>query len=210
MTGGKRVDSKNIMKKVKNHTPSILGNKTFSKFAILLPLVEVKDEVHILFEIRSHQLRRQPGEICFPGGKVDPSDQSEKTAAIRETEEELGIETEDITDVFPLDYLVSPFGMLIYPYVGLIKSPERIKPNPSEVEETFTVPLSFFLNNKPQIHHVNVKMQPEEDFPYHLIIGGRDYNWRTRKFEEYFYIYEDKVIWGLTAKILSHFVEMVK
>lgn len=203
------MDSEKIKNKVKNHTPSILGNKSFSKFAILLPLIEKNKEIHILFEIRSHKLRRQPGEICFPGGRIDNQDQSEKNAALRETTEEIGIGIEDISDVFPLDYLVTPFGMIVYPYVGFIKTYEKMKPNPSEVDEIFTVPLSFFLKNKPEVHQVNFEVKPEENFPFHLINGGQDYNWRTRKLDEYFYIYEDKIIWGLTAKILFSFVDMV-
>ncbi|MFZ3591205.1 NUDIX hydrolase [Bacillus sp. DJP31] len=204
------MDSKKILNKVKGHTPSILGNENFSKFAILLPLIQVDNEVHILFEVRSQELRRQPGEICFPGGRIDPQDKTEKDAALRETGEELGISAEDVTDVFPLDFLVSPFGMIVYPFVGFINSPESINPNPSEVGGIFSVPLSFFLETKPQIYHVNVNMQPEENFPFDLIAGGQNYNWRTREMDEYFYKYEDKVIWGLTAKILSHFVEVVR
>ncbi len=50
-------------------TPSILGHEKFIKFAVLLPLVEVNGDVHILFEVRSLKMRRQPGEVCFPGGR---------------------------------------------------------------------------------------------------------------------------------------------
>jgi coenzyme A diphosphatase NUDT7 len=204
------MDSKKILNKVKSHTPSILGSADFSKFAILLPLIQVANEVHILFEVRSHNLRRQPGEICFPGGRIDPQDKSEKDAALRETKEELGVSHEDISNVFPLDYLVSPFGMIVYTYVGFINSHESIKPNPSEVGDIFSAPLSYFLETKPQVYHVNFNIEPEENFPFDLIPGGQNYNWRARDMDEYFYIYEGKVIWGLTAKILSHFVEMVR
>lgn len=210
MDGRDMMELHSILNKAKNHTPSILGSKDFSKYAILLPLIYRNNEVHILFEVRSHKLRRQPGEICFPGGRIDREDHNERQAALRETSEELGIEIEEIADVFPLDYMVSPFGMMVYPFVGVINSPESIQPNKEEVEEVFTVPLTYFLENKPKIHHVNVNVQPDENFPYDLIIGGKNYNWRMRKIDEYFYIYEDKVIWGLTAKILSHFVEMVR
>jgi peroxisomal coenzyme A diphosphatase NUDT7 len=53
-------------------------------------------------------------------------------------------------------------------------------------------------------------VKPDKNFPLELIVGGEDYNWRTSKIDEYFYQYEDKVIWGLTAKILSHFIELIK
>ncbi|TWT27106.1 CoA pyrophosphatase [Planomicrobium sp. CPCC 101110] len=201
---------KTILSKVKTRTPSILGSEDFSKYAILLPLIEKEGDIHILFEIRSHKLRRQPGEICFPGGRIDAQDKSERDTALRETTEELGIKREDIFDVFPLDYIVSPFGMMVYTYAGFIDPAVQFKPNPPEVDSLFTVPLAFFLEIKPKIYRINFDVQPEESFPYNLIAGGENYNWRTRTLDEYFYIYEDKVIWGLTARILSHFVEIIR
>ncbi|MGI8313737.1 NUDIX hydrolase [Halobacillus mangrovi] len=200
-----------IIEKMKQHTPSILGQQSLTKFSILLPFVEKDDELHLLFEVRSHQMRRQPGEICFPGGRVDREDQKEKDTAIRETMEELGVDEEDLSQVFPFDYMVSPFGMRIYTYVGFIDKEEAdLVPNPAEVEEVFTVPLSFFLENDPEVYRVNFEVKPEENFPFDLIPGGRNYEWSARQFEEYFYNYEDKVIWGLTARVLYHFVEMMR
>ncbi|WKA54710.1 NUDIX hydrolase [Planococcus shixiaomingii] len=202
--------SKTILDKVKMRTPSILGNEDFSKFAVLLPLIEKEGEIHVLFEVRSYNLRSQPGEICFPGGRIDSQDETEKDTALRETTEELGITREDIFDVFPLDYIVSPFGMMVYTYAGFIDPATQFTPNPPEVDSLFTVPLAFFLETKPKVYRINFDVQPEESFPYNLIVGGENYNWRTRKVDEYFYIYEDKVIWGLTAKILTHFVEIIQ
>jgi peroxisomal coenzyme A diphosphatase NUDT7 len=199
-----------IIKKLTSHTPTILGSEKFSKYAVMLPLIQKEDEIHVLFEVRSLELRRQPGEICFPGGRIDLQDIDEKGAALRETVEELGISRSEITNISPLDYMISPFGMIVYPFVGLITNPENIHPNPSEVGEVFTVPISFFIHHSPSIYHINFKAEPEENFPYELIAGGENYNWRTRDLEEYFYLYHDKVIWGLTARILSHFIEMVR
>ncbi|MEC5423895.1 CoA pyrophosphatase [Virgibacillus sp. C22-A2] len=204
------MDEKIILQKVKSHRPSILGSEDFTKYAILIPIIQKDEELHILFEVRSEEMRRQPGEICFPGGKIDAQDKTGQDAALRETKEELGIGDEDISGVFPLDYMVSPFGMIIYAYAGFIHSGASIKPNPSEVGDTFTVPLKHFMETEPQVYSVNFHVQPEEDFPFNLIVGGEDYNWQTRQLDEYFYIYEDKVIWGLTAKILSHFINVVK
>jgi peroxisomal coenzyme A diphosphatase NUDT7 len=206
----KQLKKESVLRVLKNHIPSILGGENFSKYAVLLPLVEKEDGIHVLFEVRSRELRRQPGEICFPGGRIDAGDTDEKGAAIRETIEELGIGREEISGVFPLDYLISPFGgMIVYPYAGFISSPENIIPNPSEVGEFFTVPISFFKQTEPKIYQVNFKVEPEEDFPFDLLVGGENYNWRTRKMDEYFYIYGKRVIWGLTARILAHFIEIL-
>lgn len=199
-----------VVSKLRTGTPTILGSEDFYKFSILLPLLEINDEIHILFEVRSQQLRRQPGEICFPGGKVDLSDKTYLHTAIRETSEELGIEEQSIEHVSPLDYIVSPFGMMIFPFVGVISNPGLISPNPSEVEEVFTVPLSYLLQTEPDTYQIEFKLQPEQNFPYELIVGGENYRWQVRRMDEHFYFYEDKVIWGLTARILKHFIERVK
>lgn len=204
------MEQKDLLEKIQNRTPSILGSEDFSKYAILLPIIQKEEGTHILFEVRSLKLRRQPGEICFPGGRIDANDQNEKSAAIRETLEELGLNKMDISDVYPLDYLISPFGMILYPFVGFIKNTKAIKPNPSEVEEIFTVPLSFFLENEPKIFQVKLQPVPEEDFPYDLIVGGENYRWQPRQMDEHFYLYENRVIWGLTAKILAHFIDILK
>ncbi|WP_059170197.1 CoA pyrophosphatase [Bacillus sp. FJAT-27445] len=199
-----------IVEKLKRHTPKILGSENYSKYAVLLPLVETSDGVAVLFEVRSMELRRQPGEICFPGGRVDPEDTDEKEAAIRETLEELGIKRGNIEGVLPLDYLISPFGMIIYPFAGFVKDTAGIKPNKAEVGEVFTVPLDFFMNTMPEIYHINFKPEPEENFPFEWVAGGRNYNWRARHMEEYFYHYEGRIIWGLTARILAHFISIMK
>nr|WP_207789184.1 CoA pyrophosphatase [Neobacillus terrae] len=198
-----------VLEKLQNRTPAILGSENFKKYSVLLPLLEKEDGIHVLFEVRSHQLRRQPGEICFPGGKMDPEDKDEEFSAIRETSEELRIKKSEVKSVFPLDYMVSPFGMIIYPYVGILSDAENLNPNPSEVEEIFTVPLTYFLENKPDIYHVNFEVKPQDGFPFHLIAGGENYNWQARKMDEIFYQYDGRVIWGLTARVLYHFIKVI-
>jgi coenzyme A diphosphatase NUDT7 len=204
------MELKTILSKLNLHSPSVLGRDRISKYAVMLPLIKREDGIHVLFEVRSFELRRQPGEICFPGGRIDPKDVDEKDAAMRETCEELGIKKENILEVFPLDFMISPFGMMVYPFAGLIKVSKPINPNPSEVSEVFTVPLTFLLQNPPAIYHINFKVVPEENFPFELIAGGENYNWRTRAADEHFYNYEGRIIWGLTARILSHFLDIIK
>jgi len=200
---------KSVLNKLKQHTPIILGSEAFNKYAVLVPLLEIEGETHVLFEIRSLEMRRQPGDICFPGGRKDPRDMTEQQTAIRETAEELGIKAENITDVTPLNYIVSP-GMIVYPYVGVIDPSIPMHLNPAEVSGTFTVPLDYFLNNPPDIFRVNLRAEPEENFPFELVVGGENYHWQTRKIDEYFYSYKGRIIWGMTARILSHFVDIIR
>ena len=151
----------NIIKQLENRQPSILGHEKYREYAILLPLIEHENGIQILFEVRSMNLRSQPGDICFPGGKIDKEDRDPQHAATRETSEELGISESGVYNIIPLDYIVSDFGRIIYPFIGRIKYPEQITPNKDEVEETFTVPLSFFLQTKPEKYKVDFQVVPE-------------------------------------------------
>lgn len=200
----------NVLMKLKGHAPNVLGHRELQKYAVLLPLIEINHEIHVLFEVRSMNLRRQPGEICFPGGRIEESDRDQSHCAIRETSEELGIEEGDIENVMPLDFIVNGSSNIIYPFVGTIKHPENIKPNELEVGEVFTVPLTYFLKTEPEVYKIHFKVIPEENFPFDLIAGGENYKWQIRHIDEYFYNYNGKVIWGLTAKILIHFLSILK
>ena len=201
------MDIHEIKNKLTVHTPSILGNESFGKFAVILPLIKKEDGIHVLFEERAYTLKRQPGDICFPGGRVEAGDKDETDTAIRETMEELGLKREDIGELHPLDYVITPFGTIIYPFVGFLHHTDEVDINKSEVESVFTVPLSFFINQEPDMYYINYNVEPEEGFPLDLIVGGKDYQWGPRKIHEYFYRYEQRVIWGMTAKILTHFID---
>src|SRR5699024_4972313 len=98
----------------------------------------------------------------------------------------------------------------IYPFIGKIHSLDEIVINEAEVAEVFTVPLAFFLEEEPATYDITFQPVPSEDFPYELIHGGENYNWRPRATKEYFYQYDGKVIWALTAHIVRHFIQMTK
>lgn len=207
---GEEMNTDEVMKKVRNRKVSLLGIEKYKQYAVLLPLVDVNDESHILFEVRSKQMRSQPGDVCFPGGRMDQTDFNEQYCAVRETSEELGVDRSIIKDVTPLDYIVSDHGRIIYPFVGKLATLETLNINKAEVDEVFTVPLSFFLHTRPKVYKINLKVIPEENFPYDLIQGGENYDWRMKEIDELFYKYNDQVIWGLTAKILTHFIRILK
>src|SRR5699024_11000061 len=142
-----------ILHKLKDHKPTLFDDK-IRKYSILIPLIEIDGETHLLFEIRSMQLHSQPGDICFPGGRVEPTDRDEMHSAIRETAEELFIDESDVRDVLPLDIMYPSSTRLIYTFVGQLQNESKIYPNEQEVEEVFTVPLQFFLDTKPDVYKV--------------------------------------------------------
>ncbi|WP_130808145.1 NUDIX hydrolase [Senegalia massiliensis] len=198
-----------IINKVANRIPKPLGIDR--DFAILVPLIYVKDELHILYEVRSKKLNTQPGEISFPGGRVEKGE-TFKDAAIRETMEELNIKRKNINIINSIDYIVMPFNISLYPYVGIIEDInfEDINYSKSEVESIFTVPLKFFLENEPERYNMGISPQIGDDFPYHLINNGKAYDWRTGIYPVFFYRYRDYVIWGMTARMTKNFVDIIK
>jgi len=199
-----------IINKIRNREPGILDKQVLLEHAVLIPLVLYNNKLSILFEVRSHCLNGQPGEICFPGGHAEKNDGSPQDTALRETGEELGVDRSDIDIWGPLDILITPHQLKIHSFVGFIKDVKKINPDRSEVEEVFYVPLEFFLNTTPAVSRVNVVLQPEADFPFHLIPNGRDYYWRRGQYPVYFYHYENYLIWGLTARMLHHFIDLIR
>ena len=188
-----------------------IGEATAFQSAVLIPFVQVDGEWHILFEVRSLTMRKQPGDISFPGGRIDPTDASPMAAAIRETTEELGVDPETIQIIGELSpYIASP-SFVVYPFVATIDYDEVLHCyNKEEVEEVFTVPVNWLLNHEPYMHLIAMEPVPSADFPFEKIMNGTQYQWRSRAMEEWFYEYEQYTIWGLTARILKHFVEIIK
>ncbi|WP_047150364.1 NUDIX hydrolase [Aneurinibacillus tyrosinisolvens] len=199
-----------IQNRISNRSFNLFGFAPLMRAAVMIPLVEINGELHVLFEIRAHTLKRQPGEICFPGGKIDEADATEQDAAIRETCEELGLEREDVQIIESLGVLIPPHASSIYSFVGKINDHKKISPNKEEVEEVFYVPLDFFLKEEPEVHYIRLGVKPEEDFPFELIPDGKEYKWRTTRLPEFFYRYEGRIIWGLTARIMYEFISLIK
>ncbi len=188
-----------------------IGEETAFRSAVLIPLVQEDDKWHILFEVRSLTMRKQPGDISFPGGRIDATDASPLAAALRETHEELGIDPTTVQVVGPLSPYVASSSFVTYPFVAIIDTNQIIPEyNKDEVEKVLTVPIDWLLNYEPYMHLVSVEPMPSIDFPYDKIVNGAQYKWRTRSMEEWFFDYEQYTIWGLTARILKHFIELMK
>lgn len=180
-------------------------------FSVLVPLIEINNELNLIFEVRSMSIKRQPGEISFPGGRIEDGE-SPLDAAVRETFEEIGIDREHIEIITELDYASHKEGAFVYSYLGYIKdiSSSEIKFSKDEVSELFYVPLSFFLENDPEKHYINYYPETEENFPFHMINEGTNYKWDKIKYPVYFYKYNNYIIWGLTAKITYNFIKKIK
>ena len=156
--------------------------------AVLLPLV-FRHEPHVLLTQRTHHLTRHAGQVAFPGGRADPGDISLVETALRETQEETGIEPAYVTIAGFLDAHETGTGYAILPVVGLLSEGFALSPHAAEVAEIFEVPLSFLLDPD------NKKMQQ------------REFQGQMRTF--YSFTYEGHYIWGATAAILLNFGERI-
>lgn len=178
-----------------------------NRYSVMIPLIKRDGEIHLLFEERAFTLRNQPGEISFPGGRIEEGE-SPMDAALRETSEELLI-TEDEMEIYSEgDFVVNPYAAIIHTFIGEIKKDfNEITPSSDEVEKVFTVPLSYFLETKPRSYKIDLKVERNEEFPYHLIPNGVNYKFKRGREEVLFYEYDGHIIWGFTAKMARRFVE---
>lgn len=203
-----------IIQRIRNRwgsqDPLLAAYEKKGQSAILIPLVEEDGECRLLFEERSHHLDRnaQPGEVCFPGGRVEKGE-TPRTAAIRETQEELLVSADQIEILAPLEGIPGPAGYPIWPFFGLLNDYKGTF-STDEVDHIFTVPFQWFLDNDPDRYVTKFVTVTPDDFPYDLIPGGRNYNWKPRKYDVYFYRHRPEIIWGITAKILKHTIDRYK
>nr|XP_020470011.1 peroxisomal coenzyme A diphosphatase NUDT7 [Monopterus albus] len=129
------------------------GNKFSSipvlpKASVLIPLFVKNGQLHTMLTLRSKELRTSAGEVCFPGGKRDPSDRDDVDTALREAEEEIGLPPETVQVVCRLLPIINKSGVCVTPVVGFIQESFCPRPNPAEVSAVFTVPLDFFTSKK--------------------------------------------------------------
>lgn len=173
-------------------------------YAVFIPIIEVDGKDHILFEVRSQKIT-QPGEVSFPGGRVEMGETFEE-AAVRETMEELLLDYEDIEYQGYSSMILNASYMHVKAFYGRIhKKIDEIKYN-EEVERVFAVDIDYLKNNRAIVYHTPYKMDFPDDFPFDKIHKGRDYDFWTTFNDVYFYD-TDPVIWGLTAKLLKDYIE---
>ena len=187
--------------------PGIIGEEKFRQYAVLIPLINISGVTHLIFEKRSNKLKRQPGEICFPGGKLEENE-TLKECAVRETEEELLVFQNQIEVIGPGDVYISPFNLMIHPFIGIIREYENTF-STDEVEKIIKVPIDFFRRQRPEKFESKLVNEPPEDFPYEWIPGGVKYPWAKGTHDILFYQYEDIIIWGMTAQITKSAVDLI-
>lgn len=197
-----------IKNKLKNYNPYINGYQNMKISSVLIPIVKKDNIYHILFQVRSKNLRFQPNEISFPGGGVKPKE-TPYDAVIRETVEELGIRKANLEIISEIDLLVTHSNMIIHPFVGYLDNLDNLNINEDEVDHIFLVPISYLLDFSPSEYKNEVRVVPAKDFPYDIIPNRHNYKFIPGYESTIFYEYKGYIIWGITAKILNNFLQFI-
>ena len=164
------------------------GVKATKPAAVLVPVV-ARAEPSVLLTLRTPELKAHSGQIAFPGGRMDTTDASPLAAALREADEEIGLDARSIEPIGYLDLYLTFSGFRILPVVARINPDYRLTINPGEVAETFEVPLEFLMH--PQNHQKHKR------------------DWKG--FERHYYAmpFGERYIWGVTAGILRNLYERI-
>jgi 8-oxo-dGTP pyrophosphatase MutT (NUDIX family) len=161
----------------------------YKKAGVLILLIKDNDdeEYKILFTKRSEQLKTHSGEVSFPGGKWEEGDSNLYQTALRESNEEINLDIQNVTKLGPLNFLLSRHKIEVNPFVGYLNQLQDFKGN-FEIDEIFTVPISFLMN--------------EENIEY------KEFNRKDLKVYIPSWVYNGNRIWGLTAMIAADFLNI--
>jgi 8-oxo-dGTP pyrophosphatase MutT (NUDIX family) len=157
--------------------------------AVLVPLIDHPGGMSVLLTQRTAHLTAHAGQISFPGGRIEADDSDEIAAALRETEEEVGLPRDRVSVIGRLDTYLTGTGFEITPIVGIIGPPYPISIDPFEVAEAFEVPLSFILDRR---NHQRIERQSGAHRRAFFVLP-----------------YEGRNIWGATAGILVNLAEVL-
>src|SRR6185312_14167934 len=164
------------------------GVKATRPAAVLIPVVE-RAEPTVLLTQRTADLTTHSGQIAFPGGKIDPGDASPLEAALREANEEIGLERGMVEPVGYLDLYLTFSGFRVLPVVARVEVDYRLKINPAEVADAFEVPLAFLM--EPNNHQFLTR------------------DWKGIQRRYYAMPFGERYIWGVTAGILRNLYERI-
>lgn len=157
--------------------------------AVLVPIVNRPEGLTVVLTKRADHLNSHAGQVSFPGGRVEASDGSAAEAALRETEEEIGLSRDFITIKGELDRYRTGTGFSIQPVIGFVETGFTLQVHAGEVAEVFEVPLDFLMDPENHLRHSAV--------------------WKGKRREYYAMPYGDYYIWGATAGMLVNFYKRI-
>jgi len=189
------IDAGDFKLKLKNYKPRLRGLKEVDSAklrpaSVLIPIVNIQTDPAIILTKRTDFLSVHAGQICFPGGKREAEDHSSQATALRETEEEIGLDSSFVEMVGHLDFYHTISGFSVSPIVAFVRSGFRIKPDPTEVEEVFELPLHYILE--------------KDRFEKGIM------NYKGTEREYYLLHYKQYKIWGATAGMLKNLCDVIQ
>ncbi len=157
-------------------------NDTFRTASVLIGLVQRDSGLHIIFTRRASHLRHHPGQISFPGGKMEKGDTSPFETAVREANEEIGLVSDQISHLGQLSPIKTISGFDVTPVIAFIDSDYEPKTDPNEVDIIFEAPIAYLFDNN-NIHSVEAYFNSSPRVVYNIP-------------------YKKHLIWGVTAQII--------
>ena len=176
--------------RLQSHTPRRLDVEHSGRAAVLIPLLPQGEEFCFLLTQRTHNVETHKGQISFPGGIQEDSDQNLLQTALRETWEEIGLASESINILGEFDEYLSITGLIVTPFAAWIGGPLNLAPNPDEVDEILKVPFSIFQDSRYLRVETRVRLGLER--------------------KVYFYDFKGKEVWGLTAQMIRDFLRLIE
>ncbi len=157
--------------------------------AVLIAIINHDKGAQVLLTRRPENMTSHPGQVAFPGGKVEKSDDSIEAAALREAHEEVGLDPSVVDIIGYLDTYQTSSGFRITPVVGLVPSSYQLVLDRREVDEAFEVPLQFLMTAENHQKHSRI--------------------WQGKNRAYYAMPYGDRFIWGATAGMLKNFYDRI-
>ena len=177
--------------KLSNHEHTVYkyADVRYKHAAVLIPLFFKDGEAHLLFTKRTDKVETHKGQISFPGGMADETDDKLRETALRETWEEMGIKSNDIQLLGKTDRFLTNTNFMVTPYVGYFPYPYNFVISTDEIDRIIEVPISHLL--KPEIFEIKLWVRDGIKWNIH------------------FYNYNGDIIWGVTGFLLSNFLSIV-
>ena len=207
---------------IKNSPPNYINGDEYSQSSVLITFVLKDGEYFLVLEQRSDHIS-QAGEVCFPGGRFDPTlDLTTRDTAIRETCEEIGATKAQIKKVRYWGTYIAPMYTLIDVYIGFLDIDDayELPINKKEVEKLIIIPYSYFLDSPPLSYEIDSWSTPyrisnDEDQEDLSIFPAKELGlppryhkpWKGKARQVYLYPTQGAPIWGVTANILKQFVK---
>lgn len=171
------------------HVPRKLEVEHSGRAAVLIPILERRNQFCFLLTQRTHKVETHKGQISFPGGVQDDSDRDLLETALRETWEEIGLARQAIQVLGEFDEYLSITGLVVTPFVAWLQGPLDLTSNPDEVDEILEVPFSVFRDSRLLRVETRVRQGVERKI--------------------YFYDFQGKEVWGLTAQMIRDLLQLL-